>query len=195
MVSSKLRVFTDPYISNLAKPLARTGINPSFITLFGLSFSIIAGIMYAKHNLIFASLALIFSSLFDVADGAVARLNKQVSAFGGFFDSLSDRYSDAVVLIGIALYLENHYLLVFVVLIGSYLVSYSRARAELEIKKCDVGIGERAERLVILIVATIIQASNIIMANAIYWALIVLAVITHFTVIQRIWYTYNVLEK
>jgi phosphatidylglycerophosphate synthase len=151
--------------------------------------------MYAKDNLIFASLALIISSIFDVADGAVARLNKQVSAFGGFFDSLSDRYSDAAVLIGIALYLEDHYLLVFVVLIGSYLVSYSRARAEMEIKKCDVGIGERAERLVILIVATIIQASNIFRSNAIYWALIVLALITHFTVLQRIWYTYRVLEK
>jgi archaetidylinositol phosphate synthase len=194
MVSSRLRSAAEPYIVFIARPIAKTGLNPSFLTLIGLGFSVLAGFMYATHNLIFAFLALLVASITDVLDGNVARISKRVTAFGGFLDSLVDRYSEAFILIGIGLFLGGHFILVFIVLAGSFLVSYSRARAELEIEKCDVGIGERAERLIILMAATIIHATDIIMVNALYWALVLLAILTHLTVAQRAWFTYKKLE-
>lgn len=195
MVSSKLRSTADPYITRIVAPIAKAKVNPSLITLLGFTFSIIAGLMYASGNLIFALLSLALGSVLDAADGAVARLSNRVSAFGGFLDSLTDRYSDAVILTGIAVYLQGHYLLVITALVGSLLVSYTRARSEMEINgKCNVGYGERAERLIIIMAATIVEAASPGL-NAIYWAIVVLAVLTHFTVAQRIWYTYEALEK
>jgi archaetidylinositol phosphate synthase len=195
MVSSRLRFLADPYIARLVRPLARVGINPSFITLLGFGFSVIAGLMYASGNLIFAFLSLLLGSVLDVADGALARLTDKVSAFGGFMDSLTDRYSDAIILAGIAVYLQDHYILIIIVIVGSLLVSYTRARAEMEMDvKCDVGYGERAERLIIIMAATLVEATDPAL-NAIYWALVALAVLTHFTVAQRIWHTYKVLNK
>ncbi len=195
MVSSRFRSTADPYITRIVAPIAKAKVNPSLITLLGFAFSIIAGLMYASSNLIFALLSLALSSVLDAADGAVARLSNRVSAFGGFLDSLTDRYSDAVILAGIAVYLQGHYLLVIAVLVGSLLVSYTRARSEMEIEgKCDVGYGERAERLIIIMAATIAEVI-VPSLNAVYWALVVLAVLTHFTVVQRIWHTYKVLEK
>ncbi|HDH28374.1 MAG TPA: CDP-alcohol phosphatidyltransferase family protein [Euryarchaeota archaeon] len=193
MVSSKLRSTVDPFITRIVAPIAK--VNPSLITLFGFTFSIIAGLMYASGNLIFAFITLALGSVLDVADGAVARLTNRVSAFGGFLDSLTDRYSDAVILTGIAVYLQGHYLLVITALVGSLLVSYTRARSEMEINgKCNVGYGERAERLIIIMAATLVEAASPGL-NAIYWAVVLLAVLTHFTVAQRIWYTYKALEK
>ncbi|GBE18227.1 CDP-diacylglycerol--inositol 3-phosphatidyltransferase [archaeon BMS3Abin16] len=193
MVSSKLRSTVDPYITRIVAPIAK--VNPSLITLFGFAFSIIAGLMYASGNLIFAFITLTLGSVLDAADGAVARLSNRVSAFGGFLDSLTDRYSDAVILTGIAVYLKGHYLLVITALVGSLLVSYTRARSEMEIDgKCNVGYGERAERLIIIMAATLVEAANPGL-NAVYWAVVLLAVLTHFTVAQRIWYTYKALEK
>ncbi len=195
MVSSKLRSTVDPYITRIVAPIAKAKVNPSLITLFGFAFSIIAGLMYASGNLIFAFITLTLGSVLDATDGAVARLSNRVSAFGGFLDSLTDRYSDAVILTGIAVYLQGHYLLVITALVGSLLVSYTRARSEMEIDgKCNVGYGERAERLIIIMAATLVEAASPGL-NAIYWAVVLLAVLTHFTVAQRIWYTYKALEK
>jgi archaetidylinositol phosphate synthase len=195
MLKSKYRNSAEPFIDFIAKPLARAGLSPNFITFLGVGFSIVAGYMYATHNLIFAFFALLLAAVSDAVDGAVARLTKKESPFGGVLDSVLDRYSDTAILVGIAFFLADHYLLVFIVLVGSFLVSYTRARAELEIEKCDVGIGERAERLIILIIATVIQAMNIAGVNALYWALVILAVLTHLTVVQRVWFTYNTLKE
>jgi archaetidylinositol phosphate synthase len=161
----------------------------------GLGFTLLAADMYASGNLIFASVALVIASVLDLADGAIARLNEKVTPFGGFLDSLTDRYSDAIILYGIAVFLGGHFLLIFTVLVGSLLVSYTRARAEMEIEKCDVGIGERAERLIILLIATVVHALNIFDVNVIYWALVILAILTHVTVIQRVFFTYRALKK
>jgi CDP-diacylglycerol--glycerol-3-phosphate 3-phosphatidyltransferase len=107
---------------------------------------------------------------------------------------MSDRYSDSIVLIGIALYLSGHYLLIFIVIVGTLMVSYTRARSEMEIEQCDVGFGERAERLIIIIGATFLETVNSGL-NVLYWALVLLAILTHATVAQRIWHTYKVLKK
>ncbi|MFV2040708.1 MAG: CDP-alcohol phosphatidyltransferase family protein, partial [Candidatus Hydrothermarchaeales archaeon] len=79
MVSSKLRSTADPYITRIVAPIAKAKVNPSLITLLGFTFSIIAGLMYASGNLIFALLSLTLGSVLDAADGAVARLSNRVS--------------------------------------------------------------------------------------------------------------------
>ena len=192
MLSANFRGHTNKIIVPIARFISKSGISPSIITLSGLFFSLIAAVMFAQKNLLFALAFLVLSSFLDVIDGAVARELNRVSAFGGFLDSLTDRYSDSFVLIGVALYLENHYLLVFIVLVGSLLVSYSRARAENYIEKCDVGIAERAERLILLIIATVLEIAGV--SGSIYGALVILAVITHFTVLQRVSLTYKSLR-
>lgn len=192
MLSANFRGHANKIIVPVARLVSKSGINPGTITLSGLFFSIVAGVMFAQKNLLFALAFLTLSSILDAIDGAVARELDRTSEFGGFLDSLTDRYSDSFVLIGVAFYLGDHYLLVFIVLVGSLLVSYSRARAENYIEKCDVGIAERAERLIILAVATVLEITGV--NGSIYAAMIILAVITHFTVLQRVNFTYRSLR-
>jgi archaetidylinositol phosphate synthase len=114
----------------------------------------------------------------------------EITAFGGFLDSLLDRYADAFVFLGIILggLLTNPFWIFwgFTAMIGSLLVSYSRARAEAAgIKMESVGIAERAERIIILVIATLL---NIVWADALRWSVLLLAVLTNLTVIQRVIY-------
>ncbi len=194
MVSSRLRMAAAPYTARLAGPLMALGLSPNSITFLGLLFSFITALMYVSHNLIFAFVGLLLTSLADVADGAVAKASGKTTRFGGFLDSVADRYSDSFILIGIGIYLGDQYLLVLLALVGTLLVSYTRARAEMEIDRCDVGIGERAERLVILSLATLLVATNTV-ANALVVALILLVALTHITALQRIWHTYRALSS
>lgn len=194
MVSSRFRSTSQPFVDALIRPLVSLGLSPSFYTLLGLGLTAFAGFLYATGNILGATFVLIVASVLDVVDGALARMTGQVTAFGGFLDSVTDRLSDALILGGIALYLQS-FELVFVVLVGSFLVSYTRARAEMEIEKCDVGVGERADRLIILIAASIVEGLQLISASVIYLALMLLAFLTYFTVMQRIWYTYKTLNN
>jgi len=132
MLSANFRGHANKIIIPVARLVSKSGINPGTITLSGLFFSMAAGVMFAQKNLLFALAFLTLSSILDAIDGAVARVARELdrtSEFGGFLDSLTDRYSDSFVLIGVAFYLGDHYLLVFIVLVGSLLVSYSRASA------------------------------------------------------------------
>jgi phosphatidylglycerophosphate synthase len=145
--------------------------------------------------LFFAFIFIFLTSFFDVIDGAVAKVTHNVTKLGGFLDSTIDRYSDSVILIGLALFLEDHYGLIFIVLVGSLLVSYTRARAEEFVPKCDIGIAERSERLIFLMIATFLAAYQFLNPLDIFYTiLIILAILTHFTVLQRIYYTYNLLR-
>ncbi len=126
-------------------------------------------------------------------DGALARNYKQASLFGGFLDSLLDRYSDAIVIAGVIIGGFCDPFSGLAALIGSLLVSFSRARAEATgIKMESVGIAERAERILILALATLL---------GIFWILtleigiILLAVLTNLTVVQRGVHVYNTLKK
>ena len=196
MVSSKLRSFSNEITTPIAEVLVRFGVNPNILTLIGFSFSIAAAYMFTQNNLMLVFYFLLFASIFDLLDGAVARVSNQVTKFGGILDSITDRYSDAIILLGLAIYLDSHFLLIFIVLVGALMVSYTRSRAELVIEKCAVGIAERAERLVIIMAATLIEALNIFpKIDAFYLALIFLAIITHITVLYRIFYTYTVLNS
>lgn len=188
MLSARFRRYSDLIFVPMGRAVAKTGVSPNALTLAGLLFSAGAAAAFAYGNLVYALVMMALASLFDILDGAVAKARGKVTEFGGFLDSLTDRYADAFILIGLALYLRQHCVLIMVVIVGSILVSYARARAELVIEKCEVGLVERAERLIILMLATLLAIMGV---NLFYEALLLLAVLTHLTVVQRLWYTFK----
>ncbi len=186
MLSAKYRSYADKIIIPIASLLAKFNLSPNVITIVGLIFSFFVTISFCYGSLSFALLFLILTSVCDVLDGGVARVSGRVTRFGGYLDSVIDRYSDGLIFIGLMLYLREDYSLVFLAMLGSFLVSYTRARAEIFIEKCDVGMAERGERLIILILTTLLANFGI---DLYHDALILIAVLTHITFIQRMIYT------
>ena len=131
------------------------------------------------------------AGLFDMLDGAVARTGNKASQWGGVFDSVIDRYSDFLILGGILAYFSKQgdfgmTLLILIIVCGTFLISYVRARAELAIPKCAVGIMERPERILLLSAGSIF--------GFFHTALWILAITTHVTALHRIFHTRNVLR-
>ncbi|MEE8168439.1 MAG: CDP-alcohol phosphatidyltransferase family protein [Candidatus Hydrothermarchaeales archaeon] len=175
----------DGIVLSTARRIAALGISPNALTILGFLGSIVTGAALALGQLSAALVFLALTSVLDALDGAVARISNRATEFGAFFDSLLDRYADALILLGLVIYLRDHYLLLFVVLVGTLLVSYSRAKVEALKCKGDIGIAERAERLIILMLAILLEIRGI---DAFYPALLILAVVTHVTVLQRALY-------
>ncbi len=188
MLSARLRGSSDRIVLPLARVLAKVA-SPNAVTAFGLGSSLLAALAFASRSLSMALLFLLLASLADLLDGAVAKVGGRVTELGGFLDSVTDRYSDSLILLGLMLYLERYHLLIFVVLAGSLLVSYTRARAELLIPRCEVGIAERAERLLVLMAATFLAVLGVRGIDPFLWALVLLAILTHLTVLQRVLFT------
>ena len=175
-------------------PLAKAiPLSPNALTLIGLIISLASAVVFARGELIMGGALILVSGLFDILDGAVARANGRMTSFGGFLDSVCDRYADAVVFIGImygalagniptnALFGISLWLWCAIALVGSLLVSYTRARAEgAGVENMDVGIAERPERMILLSVGAF--------SGLIAWAIVVIVILTHITIIQRILY-------
>jgi len=196
MLSARFRGAAGSLIMPLARLFAALGFTPNLLTLLGLFASVATALALAAKRLELALLLLLLTGFFDAIDGAVARLTRRESDFGAFLDATLDRYADAAVIIGIALYLESHYLLAFLALLGCFMVSYTRARAELFIPRCDVGLGERAERLIIIILALLLAVAGVLQAErALYYALVLVALLSHSTALERIFYTYAFMKK
>jgi archaetidylinositol phosphate synthase len=190
VLSSRYRDQAAALINPVARVLASLGLAPNTITQLGLASGVLAGGSLAMGMLWMGLFFLLLTAFLDVMDGAVARVTGKTSRFGGFLDAVCDRYSDAAILIGIAAFLQGHYALVFIVLLGSLMVSYTRSKAENYLARCDVGIAERAERLIVLIAACLLEAVEIFAPGAAFVAaLAVLAVLTHLTVLQRVMFT------
>jgi len=174
-----------------AKLAHSMGLTPNQVSAIGIALAILSALAYWKwqfHLLLLAAapLLLLASGFCDALDGALARLYGEATAFGGFLDSLLDRYADAIVFCGIILGGLCDPFWGLVALIGSLLVSYARARAEAAgVKMETVGIAERAERLVILATASFL---SIAWLKALSWSVILLALITNLTVLQRVIY-------
>jgi len=139
-----------------------------------------------------AGLVIIGAGIFDMVDGRVARATNQVTIFGGFFDSVIDRYSDVAIFFGLLVYYARanrffYVVMVALVMISSIMVSYTRARAESLIPLCKVGFMERPERIVLIIIGALFNRMGPVL-----W---VIAVLSTITVIHRIRYTYQVLRE
>jgi len=164
------------------------GLTPNLASALGILTALISAFLYWSSkfypsNLIAAFLFLLISGFFDALDGVIARLYGRVTVFGGFLDSMLDRYADALVLTGIILGGFGDPFWGFLALIGSLLVSYSRARAEAAgIKMETIGLAERAERIIILVIASLL---TLIWSDALRWSIVLLAGLTNLTVLQR----------
>jgi CDP-diacylglycerol--glycerol-3-phosphate 3-phosphatidyltransferase len=174
-------------------PLARMGVTPNAITIVGFLFNVVTAGVIATGHLTIGSILLFLSALFDMLDGALARVSARQSRFGAFLDSLLDRYSEAVVLSALIYVFTVRgntpvVMLVYVVAIGSVLISYARARAEGLGLDAKVGIAPRPERIIILGVGLLINHRTTIAA------LVILAILTHFTAIQRLYHVWRQTE-
>ncbi len=174
------------------------GLNPNQVSAIGILFAILSAFSYWKWQshvtlLIAAPLLLLASGFCDALDGILARIYRQTTVFGGFLDSLLDRYADAIVLSGVILGGLCDPGVGLIAVVGSLLVSYTRARAEAAgVKMEAVGMAERAERLIILAAASFLA---IVWREALSWGVIVLAIITNVTVLQRVIYFRKAVQR
>ena len=172
----------------IVRALALSRIHPNVLTFIGLLINIVAAIQLAGGQFFAAGMVIIGAGIFDMVDGRVARETNQVTRFGGFFDSVVDRYSDLGLLMGLLVYYAsiNRYLYVVltaIVMTAAVMVSYTRARAENTIPLCKVGFMERPERVVLLIIGALFNHMA-----AVLW---VIAVLGNLTVVHRMIYTYQ----
>ena len=172
----------------LVRRLSKHRVNPNYLTFIGLGVNIFATVLFAKGLFFWAGLVVLFAGVFDMLDGAVARVTQKVTTFGAFLDSVIDRYSDMLMLFGLLIWYAKMDRMFYVgltamVIIGSVMTSYTRARAESLIPACKVGFLERAERVVLLIIGALTDRMAVVL-----W---IMAILTNWTVFQRIWYTWK----
>ena len=195
---TKLKKKVQQFLSTEARFAHSVGLTPNMTSVLGIVLSVLAAVAYAMGLaqpllLLVAVFLLLASGFFDTLDGVLARNFQQATVFGGFFDSLLDRYADALVYSGIIIGGLCDVSSGLAALGGSMLVSYSRARAEAAgIKMESVGLAERAERMLILAVASI---AAFFWLPSLNWGIIVLAVLSNFTVFQRGLHAYRWLKK
>ncbi len=168
--------------------LSKTGITPDIITWLGLVINIFAAAVIATGRLLIGGILILVAGLFDIFDGALARYTQKTSIFGSLLDSTFDRISEAAVLFGLLfLSVSNENILetflIFGVMIGSFLISYVRARSEGLGIDCRTGLFTRTERVIILALGLLL--------NQVLIVLIVLVVFTWFTFVQRMVYTWK----
>lgn len=171
-------------IAPIVRVLAACGVTPAMLTTAGLLGNIGAAVLVVQGSLLAAGVVMLLASSLDMLDGALARTTGTTSRFGAMYDSTVDRFSEAVVLFGIAWYAfdsgsREQALLAFAAVVGSLMVSYVRARAEgLRLELRD-GIFTRAERVVL--------TSAMLILGVLRLGLWILAVLTLFTAFQRLW--------
>lgn len=178
-------------LRHVVSGLAATGITPNMFTFFGLAVNGWAAVLFGMGKFRQAAAALFLAGFLDMADGQVARRVGRVTAFGAFLDSTLDRYSDLALYMGLVVYYTLigrtfYMVLAAVAMASSFMVSYSRARAESVIPSCKVGFLERPERLVLLIMGGAFNR----MAQVLW----VIALISTITVIHRVVYTWQELR-
>lgn len=188
MLTQMLQGWARNVARRTAQIFVRTPITPNMLTLFGLVLNGVVATLLATEHLVAGGLMMIFAGLFDMLDGALAKITNRVSDFGAFLDSVVDRYSEAIVLFGLLLYYYFRpnsqglieIILIYVILVGSTMISYARARAGALKIRNEVGIMARPERLIILAIGLLFQTVLL------FPALWILAVGTQITALQRI---------
>ncbi|MBP1909984.1 CDP-alcohol phosphatidyltransferase family protein [Methanolobus bombayensis] len=174
-------------------------LSPNSLTIIGLLISILAAVVFATGDLITGGLLIIFSGFFDMIDGSVARAKDRMTVFGGVLDSVCDRYADAIVFAGIiygsvtgniiqsSLFSLPLWFWVVFAIMGSYLVSYVRSRAESAgVSSMNIGIAERPERMLILVAGSL--------SGYLLESIILIVILTHITMVQRLLYARKELE-
>jgi CDP-diacylglycerol--glycerol-3-phosphate 3-phosphatidyltransferase len=183
----------------VVRPLAALGLTPNMATLIGLALNALAAVIIGSGQLRWGGLALLIAGLFDMVDGALARVRNQKTTFGAFFDSTVDRYSEGLTLLGVIVYALRQpaatvhgweIALAYLAALGSVMVSYARARAEGLGLSLKTGLMARPERVILLGGGMLIGG-----ANWLVWTLLVLAVSSIFTSLQRIVDVWRILSR
>ena len=182
---NNLRETLQPALEKLGKGFAGTGLSPNFWTVIGLIIALSSAVVYGmgiEFGLIIGGILLLASGFFDMVDGQVARVTGKTSKKGEYLDSMFDKISEVAIFLGILVggYAEPYLVLLAITL--SLLVSYARAKSDLiNIKLQGIGIGERAERLLVIAIIGIIGFMD--------YAVIIVIIIAGITLIQRMIYT------
>ncbi len=204
MISRHVQQRVRQFVTMIMRPLAGLGVTPNTLTVLGLLLSILTAFVIAQGWLLAGGLLVLFAGIFDLFDGALARARNATSTFGAFFDSTLDRYSESIILFGLLWYalsepgVQDRFwpfryeqplmiILIFIAVVGSLMVSYAKARAEglgLELK---TGLLARPERVVILALG--------LLTGAVMWALILLAVFSNVTAVERIVHIWRITRQ
>lgn len=194
---AKLIVVTLNVFDRFSLLFVRLNINPNFLSFLGLISGILVGVFYGLSRPGWALVFLVFCGMLDILDGKVATNGNKKTLFGAIFDSSLDRYSEFAIYLGLGFYFRNHWILwgLAFAFLGSTMVSYTRARAESLGIDCRIGVMQRAERIVLLILATLAGIIFHHFDEVMMTAIIILAVVSNFTAIQRIFYVYRFEKK
>jgi phosphatidylglycerophosphate synthase len=187
VLSAKLGHFLDTPLNHIAR---RIPFSPNTLTFAGFLITVFAAIVIPK-SIRLGGILILIGGIFDVIDGVVARTRGKATKFGAFLDSVLDRYSDAFLFLALAWYLAERgshagAFLSIGTLVGAFLISYARARAEGIGESCHTGIMERPERIILLAFAAITG-----WLLPILWIMLIL---THVTVFQRIYHVWRILR-
>lgn len=191
MIKSVFGNKLDSFLIYIIRPISRMGISPNALTGCSLVIAVLSGLGYGAGYIKLGGALLAISGLFDLLDGPLARFSCRESKFGAFMDSIFDRYSEIAVATGLCVYfgliqrIEGIVLTGFV-LMGSINTSYAKARGENFIKRCDVGLIERAERIIILSAGSLL--------GLLIPSLFLLALLANYTALQRILYIKSILN-
>ncbi len=193
MLKEKLGDRLDPILYGTSRFIQKIGLRPNTLTFIGLGMNGLAGWALAEGEWFQGAGLIILAGFFDILDGAVARNCHETTSFGSFLDSVIDRYSDLSVLIGLLIFYSRSAQIAYQVLLGisimgTALVPYTRARAETLIPRCNTGVMERPERILLIFFGTAIPS----IMPVVIW---VLAILTNVTVIQRVLYTRRYMER
>ncbi len=189
MISKYGRGWIAAPLGQIAVWLEKTGISPNALTLIGFFLTVAVAAVLATGQLLWGGLLLIFAALFDTLDGALARHAGKTTIFGAFLDSVMDRFSESVTLVALIWYYSGQadgrtpVILLAVTIVGSLMVSYTRARAEAVNIECKEGFFQRTERIIVLILGLVTG-----WMLPVLW---ILAIFTNFTAVQRIYDVYR----
>ena len=188
---NNLRNSLQPHLEKLGNSFASTGISPTGWSVIGLVFAFASAFFYGwnmEFSLIIGGIVLLVAGFFDIVDGQVARATKKITKTGGFLDSVFDKIAEVAIFFGILVGGFAEPYLVFLAISLSLLVSFTRSRAEsLGVKLQGIGIGERAERLLVIAIVGIIGFME--------YAVIIVIIIAGITFVQRIIITVKELNK
>jgi phosphatidylglycerophosphate synthase len=190
ILPKQLCIFADSSAEKIANVFISLKFSPNFISLFALLLGMSAGILFALSQPLWAGILIILCGLFDVLDGQVASKTNKRSLFGAIFDSSLDRYSEFFIYLGLAYYFRDHWALwlCFVTFFGALMVSYTRARAEGLGIVCQVGLMQRAERIALLALGSLLGSVFAVFVPVMIGVLIFIAVVSNITAIQRIFH-------
>ncbi|GCE24285.1 CDP-alcohol phosphatidyltransferase family protein [Dictyobacter kobayashii] len=200
MFNKDIQKWARQFAAQIIRPLANLGITPNTFTFIGLFFSVVTAVVISQGYFVIGGLLVLFTGIFDLFDGATARLRNIATTFGAFLDSTLDRYSEAIILGGLLFYALFHpamqaslwftgqtqlwmIMLIYISIVGSLMVSYTKARAEGLGIECKTGLLARPERVVILAAGLLFGLTM--------WALLILAVFSNVTAVERMFAVYR----